>query len=70
MIVGPGGAGVKGYVSTTSGQAIGGTVLVPAWLVETELGAVVVNPAKLKSVTLTGKVDRPSESKKNEPKKK
>ena len=54
---GPDGTRVPGAVATVSGEEITGTIIVPTWMLTTDLGAVVLDPAKLKSLTLVGKTD-------------
>ena len=45
------GTRVEGTVVVTSGDEIAGTLLVPSWVVKTDLGQVTLAPGKIKSVT-------------------
>ena len=47
---------LRGTVVTSSGEEIRGSVAVPAWKIETELGALTLNPETLKSITFIERV--------------
>lgn len=55
IIVGPGGVPFLGTIVTTSGEEITGTIQLPAGGIETELGTLIPNPRKMKSITFKGK---------------
>jgi hypothetical protein len=60
----------EGTVITTSGESIAGTIYVPGWSIETEMGTLTPNATRLKTLTFLSKaqvVSQPGPRKPGEP---
>lgn len=61
-VIYPGGVAARGAVLPREGDEIDGTLTVGNWIVETDLGQLMLLPQKLKSVTFFRKAESPSKT--------